>query len=149
MIRRAESPTRTAVDPRDLGRSPTAERRYLTWSFFYRSIPATVTVSGEGVDFGADHREPTDPGEDTSGKAGNRRIVLTKASEIRPRPVRWLWDNRLPLGSLSLLGSREGMGKSCIAYHPAAIARGMLPGKYQNTPVRSSSSPPKTPGSTL
>jgi hypothetical protein len=61
-----------------------------------------------------------------------RTLTLTRASSIKMRPVRWLWENRLPLGSLSLLGGREQIGKSTIAYTLAAdITRGNLPGIYQ------------------
>ena len=60
---------------------------------------------------------------------GNRRLRLTPASMIKPRPVRWLWEERVALGTLCLLAGREGVGKSCIAYALAAqITRGVLPG---------------------
>lgn len=66
---------------------------------------------------------------------GARRVVLTKASTIRPRPVFWLWTDRLALGTLGLLSGREGLGKSTLAYWIAArITRGDLPGHYQGTP---------------
>jgi hypothetical protein len=41
-----------------------------------------------------------------------RRIVLTAASKIKPQRVQWLWDARIPLGTLALLAGREGLGKS-------------------------------------
>jgi AAA domain len=64
-----------------------------------------------------------------------RRIVLSPASTIRPRRVRWLWNGRLALGTLALLAGREGLGKSILAYTVAAmITRGMLPGEHSGTP---------------
>lgn len=58
-----------------------------------------------------------------------RTLQLTPASAIRPRPVVWLWDDRLALGALSLLAGREGIGKSTVAYWLAArITRGQLDG---------------------
>jgi hypothetical protein len=49
--------------------------------------------------------------------------------------VRWLWDGRLALTTLGLLGGREGVGKSTIAYTLAADATlGRLPGAYAGTP---------------
>lgn len=61
-----------------------------------------------------------------------RKVKLTPASAIKPRPVRWLWADRVPLGTLGLLAGREGIGKSTIAYtHSAAITRGELPGVYE------------------
>jgi len=43
-------------------------------------------------------------------KPSGRVVRLTAASAIIPRPVRWLWDGRLALGTFNLLGGREGIG---------------------------------------
>ncbi|MFI0423358.1 AAA family ATPase [Spongiactinospora sp. 9N601] len=68
-------------------------------------------------------------------RAVGRRVVLTPASAIKPRRVRWLWKGRLALGTLGLLAGGEGLGKSTLAYTIAAeITRGALPGEYQGTP---------------
>lgn len=76
---------------------------------------------------------PPDPEDDQA--AGTRHLVLTPASKIRPRRVRWLWDGRLALGSLGLLAGPEGLGKSTLGYTIAAdITRGTLPGEYYGTP---------------
>jgi len=65
----------------------------------------------------------------------SRRIVLTKASTIKPRPVRWLWLERVAAGVLSLLAGREGLGKSTVAYTVLAdITRGRLQGIYYGQP---------------
>jgi predicted ATP-dependent serine protease len=51
------------------------------------------------------------------------------------RPTRWLWSDRLALGTLALLGGREGIGKSLAAYTLAAdVTWGRLPGKFHGTP---------------
>jgi len=64
-----------------------------------------------------------------------RRLVLAAADSIKPRPVFWLWDGRLALGSLGLLAGREGLGKSTLGYWAAArVTRGELPGQYWGTP---------------
>jgi hypothetical protein len=64
-----------------------------------------------------------------------RQVILTAASAILVRPVRWLWENRLALGTLALLGGREGVGKTICAYTLSAdITRGTLPGDYLGTP---------------
>lgn len=64
-----------------------------------------------------------------------RKLGLTPASTIKVRPVRWLWEGRVPLGSLTLLGGREGIGKSTIGYTLAAqVTRGTLPGVYFGQP---------------
>lgn len=74
---------------------------------------------------------PTDP-EPTAPVVGDRRIELTAAGSIKPRPVLWLWRNRLALGTIGLLAGREGQGKSTLGYWLAArITRGDLPGEFE------------------
>lgn len=64
-----------------------------------------------------------------------RAVRLTAADSIRPKPVRWLWDERLPLGELVLIAGREGVGKSTRAYQLAAdVSRGTLPGEFEGKP---------------
>jgi hypothetical protein len=64
-----------------------------------------------------------------------RRVTLTPASSIRPRRTRWLWAGRLALGTLALIGGREGLGKSTLAYTlAAAITRGQLEGEFHGVP---------------
>jgi len=66
---------------------------------------------------------------------GRRRVVLTSAADIKPRRVRWLWADRLALGTLALFAGREGIGKSTVAYDRAAkITNGELPGEFQGRP---------------
>jgi hypothetical protein len=60
---------------------------------------------------------------------------LTPASQIAVRPVRWMWEDRLPLGALALMGGREGIGKSMLAYQVAAdVTNGCLLGQYAGQP---------------
>jgi hypothetical protein len=89
------------------------------------------------------HSTDPSPGATAAAAAGHpsaagnqqRGLHLTLASGISPRPVKWLWDGRIPIGALSLLGGREGIGKSTVAYSLAAdLTRGRLPGKYTATP---------------
>ena len=66
---------------------------------------------------------------------GDRRLRLTPASAIKPRPVLWLWEGRIALGTLCLLAGREGIGKSSFAYLMTSwITRGMMPGAFQGKP---------------
>lgn len=52
-----------------------------------------------------------------------RRLI--PLSEVRERPLRWLWPNRLPLEAISLLDGDPGQGKSCVIYDLAArVTRG-------------------------
>jgi energy-coupling factor transporter ATP-binding protein EcfA2 len=64
-----------------------------------------------------------------------RHVVLTPASEISVRAVHWLWEDRIPLGELTLLAGREGLGKSTIAYTLAGwLSRGSMKGRFYGKP---------------
>ncbi|WP_084219707.1 ATP-binding protein [Spirillospora albida] len=64
-----------------------------------------------------------------------RQIRLTRASQIRMRPVRWLWDERIPSGALTVLPGREGIGKSLtLAWLASQLTQGTLPGKHFGVP---------------
>lgn len=64
-----------------------------------------------------------------------RRLVPVRASSVKPARLRWLWDDRIPLGELTLLAGREGLGKSTVAIDLAAqVTRGELPGEYFGRP---------------
>lgn len=66
---------------------------------------------------------------------GTRKVRLTPASDFKIKPVRWLWAGRMPLGELTLVAGREGVGKSTFfATLAATITRGKLPGEYEGQP---------------
>ena len=61
-----------------------------------------------------------------------RTIRLTPASAIVVKPVRWLWQDRVPVAALSLEAGREGIGKSIHTARIAAdVTRGRLEGVYK------------------
>jgi hypothetical protein len=63
------------------------------------------------------------------GNPGAGLVQITPASEIEPAETRWLWDGRIPLGAVSLLVGRQGLGKSTFAVTLAAhTSRGTLAG---------------------
>ncbi|MBW8738407.1 MAG: AAA family ATPase [Streptomyces turgidiscabies] len=68
--------------------------------------------------------------------AEGRRVAFTSASTIKPRPVRWLWMHRMPLGEITLLAGRAGLGKSTFgSYLVAAVTKGDLrPGYFEGQP---------------
>jgi RecA-family ATPase len=77
------------------------------------------------------------PASASSGHAPRRQIAVTLASQITPRPVRWLWPDRIPSGALTLLAGREGIGKSLVCVQLAAqLTRGTLPGGRSGRPSR-------------
>lgn len=61
----------------------------------------------------------------------SRQVFAVKASTIKPKRTRWLWDSRVPLGEIAILGGREGIGKSTVCYQIVAdITRGKLRGEF-------------------
>lgn len=70
------------------------------------------------------------------GSTEGRRLVMTPASEIALRRVRWCWEGRLAVGTLGLLAGPEGLGKSTVAATiGAALTRGTLPGEFEGAPA--------------
>lgn len=57
------------------------------------------------------------------------RWRLRRAADVPVEPLRWLWEQRIPLGGVTLLPGREGLGKSLVAHDLAArVTRGILAG---------------------
>ncbi len=46
--------------------------------------------------------------------------VIVKLEDVEPQKVEWLWDNRFPLGKLSMLVGDPGLGKSFLTLYIAA-----------------------------
>ncbi|MGE3809059.1 MAG: AAA family ATPase [Gemmataceae bacterium] len=46
--------------------------------------------------------------------------VLTCLADVEPRPISWLWPQRIPMGRISLLVGRPGEGKSFLTTDMAA-----------------------------
>ncbi|MGW1120674.1 AAA family ATPase [Streptomyces tanashiensis] len=68
-------------------------------------------------------------------------MVVRRASTIQPKRVRWLWapgdagDGRIPLGKLTLIVGRGGIGKSTLlAEFTAWITRGTMRGEFYEQP---------------
>ena len=86
---------------------------------------------------GQDHESPEDdmPTDNPYRDESKRSVIITSASKIRPARVRWLWQDRLAVGTLALLAGREGVGKSILAYWlVAVITRGVLLGEHYGQP---------------
>jgi hypothetical protein len=80
-------------------------------------------------------RQHADQTADLWPSDSSRRIRLTPASSFRIRGVKWVWDNRMPVGALTLIPGREGVGKSTfLAWMAAAVTRGELPGMNYGIP---------------
>lgn len=71
---------------------------------------------------------------DTSGGLRDA-LVLTRASDVRPEPVRWAWDGRIALGTLNFAVGEPKLGKSTIALEIIArVSQGQLAGDLYGTP---------------
>jgi len=65
-----------------------------------------------------------------------RRLVVTPASQVKLKRVRWLMTRWLVLSGLNLLAGREGLGKSTLAVHIGAqLTTGALEGELRGTPA--------------
>jgi hypothetical protein len=74
-------------------------------------------------------------GAATPAIKGAGRIRLTPASAFKPARVRWGWEGRMPVGELTLIPGREGVGKSLfLAWLAARLTLGELPGDFLGEP---------------
>lgn len=118
-----------------------AEKALEKWDLLYRRngiqqneqdrehIHSAIEKFGDQQDVIVDDVTETDGGE--KRLEPTRRVRLTPASSIKPRPVRWLWDQRVPAGELTLTPGRGGIGKStCHAWLIAHLTKGTLPGAH-------------------
>jgi len=48
------------------------------------------------------------------------RAIMRRMSEVEARPIQWLWPDRIPVGMLSMIAGRGGVGKSMIEIDIAA-----------------------------
>jgi hypothetical protein len=81
------------------------------------------TGDGRAAAHGASKPPPAPPGG--QGGGAPRRLRTACAARVRPRPLRWLVPDILPLGKLCLLAGDGGMGKSIITLDLAArLSRG-------------------------
>jgi RecA-family ATPase len=54
---------------------------------------------------------------------------------IKPKPVRWLWDGRIPVGVGTLIAGLPGGGKTHVLLHMGAmVTQGALQGDYFGKP---------------
>lgn len=70
--------------------------------------------------------------------AGSERmpndVRTIRASDLQPEAVDWLWEGKIPRGSLTLLAGEPGLGKSLLTCSIAAdLSRGVLGGKPGST----------------
>jgi AAA domain len=78
---------------------------------------------------------------DRSEKKPEHRVRLTRAFDLEPREVEWLWAGRVPLGMITMFAGDPKLAKSLVTLDmAAAVSRGLpLP----------MSDVPNQPGSTI
>lgn len=77
------------------------------------------------------HDGDADKAQAALKKLRARKLTVRKASDYTIKRTRWIWDQRIALGTLALLGGREGIGKSTLSYRLAAdVTNGNMPGIY-------------------
>ena len=63
------------------------------------------------------------------------RLFLKLLDTTTPRKAKWAWHEKLPLGALSLMAGREGIGKSTVVFDIAAqMSKGKLEGDLFGQP---------------
>lgn len=79
--------------------------------------------------------ERSKPPNKPSTNPEGRRLELVRASTITPRPVHWLWKDRVPVGEITLTPGLAGVGKSTFhAWVIAQVTLGTLEGAHRGTP---------------
>ena len=65
-----------------------------------------------------------------------QRFQAIKAADVKLRRIEWLWDPFVPLGKLSLVAGRAGIGKGTfLAFLAAQLSRGELDGALTDRPA--------------
>jgi putative DNA primase/helicase len=71
---------------------------------------------------------PDSPSVQSASTATCRQADIVCLSDIQPRPVEWLWQDRLASGTLAMLSGDPGAGKTWVALAiAAALSRGRGP----------------------
>lgn len=78
---------------------------------------------------------PADAERDEDEQEGATKVLLRKASGIKMKGVKWVYRGRIPMGMVTLLAGREGIGKSTVSLDIAArLTKGTLDGRYLGKP---------------
>ncbi|MDD5050968.1 MAG: AAA family ATPase [Candidatus Pacebacteria bacterium] len=56
----------------------------------------------------------------SSDEQTEMKPVLVQLADVKPEKIEWLWENRVPIGKLSLLVGDPGLGKSFLTLYMAA-----------------------------
>src|SRR3954451_19530785 len=77
----------------------------------------------------------TDQEAEEARHALRPRLRVTLGSEVRLRRVAYVWDQRIPVGALTLMPGEEGIGKTTVGVRLMAdLTNGKLEGEFFGTP---------------
>lgn len=94
---------------------------------------AQAAVAGVSTPAGVSELPWTD--QDEVQEAPRRRARIIRGDQVRLVRKKSLWENRIPLGEISIISGLGGLGKSTVAIDlAAAITQGKLPGHLHGTP---------------
>lgn len=57
---------------------------------------------------------------DAAQVSGQCGPMMTCLADVKPQPIRWLWQNRIALGKLTMIAGDPGLGKSLVTLDIAA-----------------------------
>ena len=61
-------------------------------------------------------------GVDLKGNGGYEGLLVTRRiADIEPKPVSWLWPDRIARGKVNIIAGNPGLGKSQITASIAAV----------------------------
>jgi hypothetical protein len=63
----------------------------------------------------------TGTGPQTNARAADATLVTRRIADIEPKPVRWLWRERIARGKVTILAGDPGLGKSQVTASVAAV----------------------------
>jgi hypothetical protein len=82
-------------------------------------------------------QQPEKPaaGSESGEPQSGRVLRLTPASAFTIKRIKWLWADRIPVGEITVMPGREGVGKSTVLAKIAAdITNGTLDGEFVGQP---------------
>ena len=124
------------------GRPVRRAARQRTLTIQPRVPEMTVSLQGLATESGGIEQQEEMNGTASAIESGGQRPErinrgrgrMVRASEITPKKYEWLWQDRIPLGALTILAGDAGLGKSMLTVLLAAeLSRGRLNGIPGNT----------------
>ena len=103
-----------------------------------RCVPPLLNSEVEEIAASVSRYDPEQVAHNGNGNGRLRSaLVFRPADATQAAPTVWAWEQRVPIGYLSLLLGNEGIGKgTLISWVIARLTRGELPGDLHGEPSR-------------